>query len=100
MQMNIQENARKHIAQELKIKLSSHSPYVVLCYQCFYDNGVISIVLEYMDGRSLLDFLKKVVMIHERYLTAICRQVLKGLKFLHHEKHIIHRDLKPSNITV
>ncbi|KAK8936372.1 Mitogen-activated protein kinase kinase 2 [Platanthera zijinensis] len=100
MQMNIQENARKQIAQELKINLSSHSLYVVLCYQCFYDNGAISIVLEYMDGGSLSDFLKKVVMIPERYLAAICRQVLKGLIFLHHEKHIIHRDLKPSNILI
>lgn len=27
-------------------------------------------------------------------------QVLKGLIYLHHEKHIIHRDLKPSNILI
>jgi hypothetical protein len=26
--------------------------------------------------------------------------VLKGLLYLHHEKHIIHRDLKPSNLLV
>uniref|UniRef100_A0A0E0IPS5 mitogen-activated protein kinase kinase n=1 Tax=Oryza nivara TaxID=4536 RepID=A0A0E0IPS5_ORYNI len=27
-------------------------------------------------------------------------KVLKGLMYLHHEKHIIHRDLKPSNILI
>lgn len=27
-------------------------------------------------------------------------QVLKGLWYLHHEKHIIHRDLKPSNLLI
>lgn len=27
-------------------------------------------------------------------------QVLKGLMYLHREKHIIHRDLKPSNILI
>lgn len=27
-------------------------------------------------------------------------QVLKGLLYLHHEKHIIHRDLKPSNLLI
>lgn len=27
-------------------------------------------------------------------------QVLKGLMYLHHEKHIIHRDLKPSNLLI
>lgn len=27
-------------------------------------------------------------------------QVLKGLVYLHHERHIIHRDLKPSNLLI
>ncbi|KAL3532654.1 hypothetical protein ACH5RR_006175 [Cinchona calisaya] len=100
IQMNIEESARKHIAQELKINQSSQCPYVVVCYQSFYDNGAISIILEYMDGGSLADFLKKVRTIPEPYLAAICKQVLKGLWYLHHEKHIIHRDLKPSNLLV
>lgn len=74
--MNIEESARKHIAQELKINQSSQCPYVVVCYQSFYDNGAISIILEYMDGGSLADFLKKVDKIPEPYLAAICKQVL------------------------
>ncbi|KAL6330774.1 hypothetical protein AAG906_009202 [Vitis piasezkii] len=100
IQMNIQESALKHIAQELKINQSSQCPYVVVCYKSFYDNGAFSIILEYMDGGSLLDFLKKVKSIPEPYLAAICNQVLKGLSYLHHEKHIIHRDLKPSNLLI
>lgn len=100
IQMNIQEDICKQIARELKINLSSQSPFVIVCYQSFYDNGVISIVLEYMDGGSLADFLLKVKSIPEAYLAAICKQVLKGLIYLHHEKHIIHRDLKPSNILI
>ncbi|KAK6120388.1 hypothetical protein DH2020_045868 [Rehmannia glutinosa] len=100
IQMNIEESARKHIARELKINQSSQCPYIVVCYQSFYDNGAISIILEYMDGGSLADFLNKVHMIPEPYLAAICKQVLKGLWYLHHEKHIIHRDLKPSNLLI
>ncbi|OAY53957.1 mitogen-activated protein kinase kinase 2 [Manihot esculenta] len=100
IQMNIEENARKAIAKELKINQSAQCPYVVMCYQSFYDNGAISIILEYMDGGSLADLLKKVKTIPEPYLAAICKQVLKGLLYLHHEKHIIHRDLKPSNLLI
>ncbi|XP_077245340.1 mitogen-activated protein kinase kinase SIPKK-like [Tasmannia lanceolata] len=100
IQMNIQDSVRKQIAQELKINQSSQCPYVVVCYHSFYDNGAISIVLEYMDGGSLADFLKKVKSIPETYLSAISKQVLKGLIYLHHDKHIIHRDLKPSNILI
>ncbi|XP_043807828.1 mitogen-activated protein kinase kinase 2 isoform X2 [Manihot esculenta] len=98
LKMNIDANARKAIAQELKINQSSQCPYVVMCYQSFYDNGAISIILEYMDGGSFADLLRKVKTIPEPYLAAICKQVLKGLLYLHHEKHIIHRDLKPSNL--
>ncbi|GLT98720.1 hypothetical protein SLE2022_162110 [Rubroshorea leprosula] len=100
IQMNIEEPARRQIAQELKINQSSQCPYVVVCYQSFYNNGAISIILEYMDGGSLADFLKKVKTIPEPFLAAIFKQVLKGLAYLHHEKHIIHRDLKPSNLLI
>ncbi|KAJ9183786.1 hypothetical protein P3X46_007596 [Hevea brasiliensis] len=100
IQMTIEENARKAIAKELIINQSAQCPNVVMCYQSFYDNGAISIILEYMDGGSLSDLLKKVKTIPEPYLAAICKQVLKGLLYLHHEKHIIHRDLKPSNLLI
>ncbi|XP_004507967.1 mitogen-activated protein kinase kinase SIPKK [Cicer arietinum] len=100
IQMNIEESVRKQIAKELKINQAAQCPYVVVCYQSFYDNGVISIILEYMDGGSLADLLKKVKTIPERYLSAICKQVLMGLIYLHHERYIIHRDLKPSNLLI
>ncbi|KAF7806765.1 mitogen-activated protein kinase kinase 2 [Senna tora] len=100
IQMNIEESIRKQIAQELKINQSAQCPYVVVCYQSSYENGIISIILEYMDGGSLADLLKKVITIPEAYLAAICKQVLKGLMYLHREKHIIHRDLKPSNLLI
>ncbi|XP_052731897.1 mitogen-activated protein kinase kinase 2-like isoform X2 [Vigna angularis] len=98
--MNIEEPIHRQIALELKINQSAQCPYVVVCYQSFYHNGVISIIFEYMDGGSLEDLLNKVKKIPESYLAAICKQVLKGLMYLHHEKYIIHRDLKPSNLLI
>ncbi|KAG4946543.1 hypothetical protein AAZX31_15G164400 [Glycine max] len=100
IQMPIEEPIRRQIAQELKINQSAQCPYVVVCYNSFYHNGVISIILEYMDGGSLEDLLSKVKTIPESYLSAICKQVLKGLMYLHYAKHIIHRDLKPSNLLI
>ncbi|KAL2945206.1 Mitogen-activated protein kinase kinase 2 [Bienertia sinuspersici] len=100
IQMNIEETARKQTARELKINQSLECPYVVACYQCVYQNEAFSIILEFMDGGSLLDLLKKVKTIPEEYLSAICKQVVRGLCYLHREKHIIHRDLKPSNLLI
>lgn len=73
--MNIQESIRRQIAQELKINQSSQCPYIVVCYQSFYDNGCISIILEYMDGGSLADLLRKVKSIPEPYISAMSKQV-------------------------
>jgi len=128
--MNIQEEIRKQIVQELKINQSSQCPYVVVCYHSFYHNGAISLVLEYMDRGSLADVIKQVKTILEPYLAVVCKQVcfffilckvleaccmivflseyhiflflqvLQGLVYLHNERHIIHRDIKPSNLLV
>ncbi|KAF2320276.1 hypothetical protein GH714_026589 [Hevea brasiliensis] len=100
IQLKIEEKARKAIARELRINLTSQCPYVVKFYESFFNNGDISIVLEYMDGGSLAEHLKKRKKITEPYVAAICKQVLQGLLYLHHEKHIIHGDLKPSTILI
>ncbi|CAL9109454.1 unnamed protein product [Musa textilis] len=100
IQMCIQETVRKQIVQELKINKASQCSHVVVCYHSFYHNGVISLVLEYMDRGSLADIIKQVKTILEPYLAVVCMQVLKGLVYLHHERHVIHRDIKPSNLLV
>ncbi|XP_042052710.1 mitogen-activated protein kinase kinase 2-like [Salvia splendens] len=101
IQTNVEESTRMHIIRELQINESAtQSPYIVVFYRSFYENGAIYIILEYMDGGSLADFMKKVNMIPEPYLAAICKQVLKGLWYLHNKKHIIHRDMKPSNLLI
>ncbi|GJN17829.1 hypothetical protein PR202_gb04928 [Eleusine coracana subsp. coracana] len=110
IQMNIQESFRKQIVQELKINQATQSPHIVLCHQSFYHNGVIYLVLEYMDRGSLADIIKQVKTILEPYLAVLCKQltldstliiqILEGLLYLHHERHVIHRDIKPSNLLV
>ncbi|KAE9448704.1 hypothetical protein C3L33_19388, partial [Rhododendron williamsianum] len=100
IQMTIQEEIRKQIVQELKINQGSQCPNVVVCYHSFYHNGVISLVLEYMDRGSLTDIIRQVKTILEPYLAVVCKQVLQGLVYLHNERHVIHRDIKPSNLLV
>ena len=92
IQMNVEESARKQIAQELKINQSSQSTNVVVCYQSFYDNGAVSIILEYMDGGSLADFLKTVRSIPECYLAAVCKQVEICKLYFSNELFINYQD--------
>lgn len=74
--MNVQEEIRKQIVQELKINQASQCPHVVVCYHSFYHNGIISMVLEYMDRGSLADVLRHVKIILEPYLAVVCKQVI------------------------
>lgn len=76
IQLNTDESTCRAISQELRINLFSQCPYLVSCYQSFYHNGLVSIILEFMDGGSLADLLKKVERVPENMLSAICKRVL------------------------
>ena len=52
-----------------------------------------------MSHGSLKDYLQKNPIIRWNALKRWCRQILRGLEFLH-EKQIIHRDIKCDNIFV
>lgn len=80
--MNIQEEIRKQIVQELKINQAAQCPHVVVCHHSFYHNGAISLVLEYMDRGSLADVIRQVKTILEPYLAVVCKQVCKLYPFL------------------
>jgi serine/threonine protein kinase len=58
------------------------------------EDGVVSLMIEYMDGGSLQDIVDMGGCDDEPTLANIAVQALKGLLFLH-ENYQIHRDLKP-----
>ena len=73
------------------------SPFLVACKGVFYQDGVLSIVMELM-SRSLKDALPLVGRFEESVLKAITFQVLHGLQYLHCHRKQLHRDIKPHNI--
>jgi len=58
-------------------------------------------ITEILSSGSLKDFIRKVQVIRWKIIKRWCRQILKGLEYLHgHEPPIIHRDLKCDNIFI
>lgn len=50
---------RKQVTTELRTLYGARHPHVVRYYQAFFDNGAITIVMEFMDKGSLADVLKQ-----------------------------------------
>lgn len=98
--LEIKPAIRKQIVLELKVLHECNFPHIVGFYGAFYNDGEISICIEYMDGGSLDLILKKAGRIPEPYLGKITDAVLKGLNYLREKHKIMHRDVKPSNILV
>lgn len=61
------------------------------------ERGCVCMVMEYMDGGTLQQFVSRGEALSEPALAAVARAVLRGLASMH-AKHQIHRDIKPSNI--
>jgi eukaryotic-like serine/threonine-protein kinase len=57
------------------------------------------LVMEYVDGRSLLDYLRQSGPVHEELALKIIGHIASSLSIAHSQQ-ILHRDLKPANILV
>jgi len=100
IRLEIKPAIRNQILRELKVLHECNSPYIVGFYGAFYNDGEISICMEYMDGGSLDLILKKTQRVPENILGVVTYSVLKGLSYLREKHSIIHRDVKPSNMLV
>ncbi|KNC54663.1 STE/STE7 protein kinase [Thecamonas trahens ATCC 50062] len=93
---------RAKLVTEVKTYLTAECINIVSSYGTFVDEGMIKIVLEYMDGGSLLSHRAAVAgetnEVKMQLLAAVAHQIVNGLDYLHAERHLVHRDLKPENI--
>ena len=95
---------RKYFENEIAILNSLHHPNIVRLEDLKTTNDYYYIVMEYINGGSLTDCLKKYQKIYRRsfpeeIVQYIMRQIVDAIKYIHSQK-IIHRDLKLDNIMV
>ena len=70
---------------------------IVRVQNFFRENGTAYMVMEYLEGQSLEEYLAKIGMVTAPDAVAIFLPVLDGLAYMH-QKNILHRDIKPANI--
>ncbi len=71
-------------------------PMIIKLIDMFEDSKSIFIILEYLEGKHLFDYINKHKPSETRIKT-IMKQILLGLKYLHYHG-IAHRDIKLENI--
>ncbi len=80
-------------------------PSVVSVMNFFRENETVYMVMNYLDGASLQDFivtardLKQAKVFHESTIRSLFDEVLRGLRIVHQHK-MLHLDIKPANIFI
>lgn len=92
----IRENSRRESTMNRQKLLRRPEKYIVDFFDAFsnLEDGVVCLMIEYMDGGSLQDIVDQGGCDDESTLANISIQALKGLSFLHGNLQL-HRDLKP-----
>lgn len=92
------EFVRRFVA-EARILSGLLNPNIVTLYNFFRFSGTFFMVLEFAEGETLKNLIKKTGLLPEERALLILSRIASGLKYAH-SKNIIHRDIKPSNIIV
>ena len=82
---------------EARVMARFKHPNIVQVQHFFQAHGTAYIVMEYVEGETLSDFLKQRGTLTESELKNILLPLLAGLIEVH-EAGILHRDIKPGNI--
>ncbi len=94
--MNNDEFMRRFRNESRAISLLDH-PNIVKVYDVIFSNRIQSIVMEYIDGITLKDYIEQEHVLRWKEALHFTVQILRALQHAH-DKGIVHRDIKPQNI--
>lgn len=90
---------KQRFKEEMRLAENIKSPYVVKFYEGRYDKETQYIVMEYVDGKILKEYIEERGRLEVDEAVDFGIQMAQGFASIH-AQDIIHRDLKTSNIMV
>ena len=94
--LNNEEFIRRFKNESKAIAMLSH-PNIVKVYDVSFGDMIQYIVMEYIDGITLKEYIDRQGIIEWKDVLHLTTQILKALQHAH-ECGIVHRDIKPQNI--
>ena len=88
---------REKFVKEARNLARLHHANIVSVIDIFEENGTAYYVMEYADGGSLNDLVKRQTRLSEDLATKYIIEVASALKYIH-ESNMTHLDVKPGNI--
>lgn len=92
---HVRESTRKRFFQEAMAAARLNHPNIMAIYDRGEDNGRHFLVIEFVDGDPLTQYIPS----SPEVVVALGSQIARALDYAH-ERDIIHRDIKPANIKV
>lgn len=91
------EEFLRRFRNEAKAIAGLSHPNIVKIYDVIYSDDVPAIVMEYIDGITLKEYIEREGVLKWKEVLHYIVQVLRALQHAH-DKGIVHRDIKPHNI--
>jgi len=98
MSINHSEKKYSNIIKEINLLKHLDHPNIVKYYDYFEEEDYIYLMMEYLEGGTLREYIKNNENITENESRIIIKQLLTALSYLHYNCDICHRDVKPENI--
>ena len=96
-QLTMQAQFLERFKKEARVLAQLLHPNIAVIYNFIEQDGHHFMVMEYVEGTSLDDLLKKYKTLPASFVVPVFIQALEGLQHAH-KKNILHRDIKPSNL--
>lgn len=82
------------LAKEIRLHSCLDHPNIVRFYGFFEEANDLYLIMEYLDGGTLFDYLNTDGPLTLRDTVDYLRDIIEALSYMH-EKSIAHRDIKP-----
>lgn len=95
VQFNI--GAEKFFDEADLVRQFNGNPNIISIYECFYENNTAYYIMEYLDGITLDNYVKKYGVLSPAEAAFVADKLSMALVVLH-SGNVLHRDISPDNV--